>query len=57
MDPKTAERIRINRESAAMRAEFPGIDSATYAVGIEESDQGFVYSRELSEAEYNKLEG
>jgi len=38
-----------------MRAVFPDLDASTFAVGIEESDQGFIYSRELTEEEFNNL--
>jgi hypothetical protein len=39
-----------------MRAVFPELKDA-FAVGIEETDQGFVYARELTEEEFNELEG
>lgn len=40
-----------------LRAEWGDvIDASTYALGIEEDDAGFVFSQELSRAEYDKLE-
>jgi hypothetical protein len=41
---------------ADMRAVY-GIGADTYAVGIEETDQGLIYSRELTREEYEALEG